>query len=342
MLKLLVLAIFLTGCISKKALNIDNDLPTIGRSAPIRALTELGENYNPELSLDGKKLCFITSNHPHHNQAQGYVLHLETKALQRINFQYGDITQILEISPEQYLYTSTTDELKEDSDFIKKTLRSQNAKTEKLGESESPLPRTELYIVNKIRNSIDRLTDHPGFDGFFTFNFKNNFFLYLSQINSSMDLKRYDLKSRKTVLLAKNLLAKDLFFSDALNKIIWVGTEKENSSFSILISTQDLKSTETLLSSSKPYSTPIVSPDGLWLYYAHTLENSDNKELFRTKLDRSCTQRLTYHTGIDEYPRLSPDGARLYFTSNRTGARQIYELDLKSLEPCPTTKTALE
>ena len=44
-------------------------------------------------------------------------------------------------------------------------------------------------------------------------------------------------------------------------------------------------------------------------------------------------RRLTRHRAIDTEPAWSPDGQKLAFTSDRSGAPQIYEIDARGGEP---------
>lgn len=74
---------------------------------------------------------------------------------------------------------------------------------------------------------------------------------------------------------------------------------------------------------------PSASPDGLSLAYTtvHTAP-----DIWQVDLTTSTLTRLTSETTLEDYPRISPDGNRLLFYSDRTGDRQLWMMDLKTKE----------
>jgi Tol biopolymer transport system component len=65
-----------------------------------------------------------------------------------------------------------------------------------------------------------------------------------------------------------------------------------------------------------------VSPDGRWLAY-----NSERTEkLYLVRTDGTGSRQLTDGPSKDRGPRFSPDGSRIAFYSNRTGAYQLWTL----------------
>jgi TolB protein len=70
--------------------------------------------------------------------------------------------------------------------------------------------------------------------------------------------------------------------------------------------------------------TPMFSPDGRLLAYAHSDENGT--DVFTANvIDRCCAQRLTVGRFADNLsPTFSPDGRRIAFVSTRAGPPQVY------------------
>jgi TolB protein len=70
--------------------------------------------------------------------------------------------------------------------------------------------------------------------------------------------------------------------------------------------------------------TPMFSPDGRTLAYAHSDENGT--DVFTANvIDRCCAQRLTVGRYADNLsPTFSPDGRRIAFVSTRAGPPQVY------------------
>jgi Tol biopolymer transport system component len=77
---------------------------------------------------------------------------------------------------------------------------------------------------------------------------------------------------------------------------------------------------------------PVFSPDGQWIYYS-SVEGTHAK-IFRLRTDNPATrEQITYGEGNDEDASLSPDGKRLYYTSDRdAGIYNIYSQTLDSGE----------
>ena len=89
-----------------------------------------------------------------------------------------------------------------------------------------------------------------------------------------------------------------------------------------------------------------VARDGKSIVYAVTSadadENKTTSALFWQSLDgKSAARQLTAGTKKDRDPRLSPDGTRVAFVSDRDGAPQVYLLDLGGGEPRKLTSLPL-
>ncbi len=72
-------------------------------------------------------------------------------------------------------------------------------------------------------------------------------------------------------------------------------------------------------------SAPAWSPDGRRLAVVLTKEGSIS-QLYSIGADGSGVTRLTSSSSIDTEPQFSPDGASIYFTSDRGGSPQIYRI----------------
>jgi hypothetical protein len=77
---------------------------------------------------------------------------------------------------------------------------------------------------------------------------------------------------------------------------------------------------------------PVFSPDGRWIYYSSV--RGTQSKIFRLHVDApDSREQVTYGDGDDEDASLSPDGKRLYFTSDREAAiYNIYSLNLETGE----------
>jgi TolB protein len=66
------------------------------------------------------------------------------------------------------------------------------------------------------------------------------------------------------------------------------------------------------------------SPDGARLCFASSRDNNGNSSLYIVNRDGTGIRRLTNHPSINISPTWSPSGTQIAFTSDRTGAPQIY------------------
>ena len=83
-------------------------------------------------------------------------------------------------------------------------------------------------------------------------------------------------------------------------------------------------------------SAPAWSPDGSYL--ALTLSKADgNLDIYTLRLSDQKLTRLTSWASIETEPSWSPDGEMIYFTSDRSGAPQIYHIRAKGGQPMRMT-----
>ena len=84
---------------------------------------------------------------------------------------------------------------------------------------------------------------------------------------------------------------------------------------------------QTLVTQSQnPTFAPRWSPDGRWILYSMAV--AGNTDIYRVPASGSGNpQRLTDTPGIDVGGSYSPDGSRIVFESDRSGAQQCYVMD---------------
>ena len=73
--------------------------------------------------------------------------------------------------------------------------------------------------------------------------------------------------------------------------------------------------------------TPRWSPDGRHLVYSRWREGG-NRDIYLMEVATKQTRRLTNDRAMDLDPVFSPDGARVYFSSDRTGIYNLFALEL--------------
>ncbi len=75
---------------------------------------------------------------------------------------------------------------------------------------------------------------------------------------------------------------------------------------------------------SQRYTWPRFSPEGKRLAVAMIEGSGANKDIWVIDLQRGTRTRLTFEPSAEDYPMWAPDGARIYYGSNRKGQFHIY------------------
>ena len=78
-------------------------------------------------------------------------------------------------------------------------------------------------------------------------------------------------------------------------------------------------------------STPTVTPDGRRMLF------SWRGDLWQASTSGGAATRLTFHPATDASPRVSPDGTRVAFLSNRMGSYQVYVMPIQGGTPARVT-----
>lgn len=94
----------------------------------------------------------------------------------------------------------------------------------------------------------------------------------------------------------------------------------------------DIEGTRRLVVRSRPYEqvfTPRFSPDGKRLAFS-AWSRGGYRDIWVLELASGRRSRLTYDRAIDRGPVFSPDGRKLYFSSDRSGISNLYVYDFDS------------
>ena len=85
---------------------------------------------------------------------------------------------------------------------------------------------------------------------------------------------------------------------------------------------------------------PVVSPDGKWVVFpavdVNLEENTRKPYLWIVPAEGGEAHRLTTSQNTEDRPRFAPDGKRLIYTSNASGASQIWMADFDSVSGAVT------
>jgi hypothetical protein len=149
---------------------------------------------------------------------------------------------------------------------------------------------------------------------------------YKTNIYSYYDLFRFDRKGAwKRERLTHGLRARYPDISPDGRRIAYVRNDSSTQSL-WLASLDDIEGTQELLVPSKRFEqvyTPRFSPDGTKIAYSAWREGG-YRDIHIIDLATRKVVKVTHDRAMDTGPAWSPDGRRLYFSSDRTGIANIF------------------
>ena len=139
------------------------------------------------------------------------------------------------------------------------------------------------------------------------------------------DIYLYNTEDKDLDLLTDGARARDPVFSPDGTRLLMVTNELATNQLATMTVDQRL-TTLTQYDDHTQLSAPRFSPDGRQM--AVSVWQDGQRDLWLFTPEGQPARRLTWDTAIDREPEWSPDGAWLYFTSDRSGIPNIYALRL--------------
>lgn len=219
------------------------------------------------------------------------------------------------------IYASSTDEIKELPDFIRKA--TQKDLTPDLDFFGQPLPRTEIYLSDLNGDKIVRLTKSAGYDGDLSYRPLKNEYAFVSIRNKNLDI--YAMIGGE---LTRITSLKEHDFSPAISEkgelaFIRGSTEMPKVSQLFVADRYNAKAV-AITSKSAAHIDPQWHPEVPWIVFAMNYPDPLNYELYWVRKDGKCLERLTYTAENESSPSFSPDGKDLVFTREVSGQRQLF------------------
>ncbi len=330
--------------------NIPEHAPTpVQQAAPIEwklqtptQVTQLGENWSASFSPDGQRLIYLSRQRALHAMAQIYEYSLGTKKERRISHQDGWIGQVRYIAnTSKIIYSSTTDEVKEDLDkLVKEALETKPPTSEIIpgiayAENLKVLP-FEIYTSDLDGSNIARITDSKGFDAAPAPNPATRNIVFTSFRFGDGELFQWSMSNRTISRLtqAPGIDIQANYSTDG-KQLAWVHQPNSNSPTSwILIGNANAKSSSPILKKPAAYINPAWNSDNKTVIFSSNFEDEKNFDLYTYNIESKCIKKLTMHEAVDKEPSFGPDGKKIVFTSNRNGTDQIYVMDFAPPEAC--------
>jgi TolB protein len=307
-------------------------------------VTQLGENWNGSFSQDGQRIIYLSKSRSSHAFAQIYEYSFGTKKERRITHQDGWIGQVRYIpNNSKIIFSSTTDEMKEDLDKLVKEAPDTKPPTSEIlpgiayAENLKEIP-FELYTADIDGSNINRITDSKGFDSVPSINPTQRNVVFTSFRTGDGELFQWSMSNR-TISRLTNSPGVDMqaAYSTDGKTMAWIHQPNSNSATSlIMIGDAIARKPNPLLKKSAAYINPAWHSDNKTIIFGSNYEDEKNYDLYTYNLDSKCLKRLTTHEAVDREPAFSPDGKKIIFTSNRNGSDQIYIMDFTLPDACLT------
>jgi Tol biopolymer transport system component len=303
-----------------------------------QALTSVGENFDATFAPDGQRIVFVSTNRKQHKQGQIYELDLKTHKEKRITYQGSVVVHSPQYSPkgDAILYASGTDELKE----ISPLLYDKKADADFTGPADY-LERTELYLHHLPGLQMERLSNHPGYDGEARF-LNHNELIFTRRDKGNLGVFEKSIKSNSAHPL-KGAGPRSAEASAALEgkRVAWIEFSPDFKTSSLKI--KDGHNVESILDDVKALKkNPVWSPDGEFVLFSMNHPDAKAFEIYAVKKDGRCLTALTEEGGISEQPEVSPTQDAFLFTSNQSGIRQIYIKSFPKTLNCPPAPELIE
>lgn len=312
-------------------------VPHVELTAELTQVTQVGQNHSPHFSPDGSKIVFVSQGRQQHSYAQVYEIHLKSQKEQRLTFQGAENSDPQYVRDGKWiLYSSATDETKEQAGLMEKDLDPNFAGPKKYNQ---PM---ELYLHNLEQFEVLRLTALPGFDGEAFWNPSTETIVFTRRKGDELYLYSLSAKRPKIVRPFSGEPGNSQWSAskDGQSRV-WIQWKKDFIGSDLKVKWPS--GYVTLLSDfDRIKKDPFYDEDLNVILFSMNHPDKDQFNVFSIHMDGTCLTQWTNENGDNVEPTLSPDKSHLSFSSNRNGSYQIYLRDWPKTLPCATFKKGLK
>lgn len=300
-----------------------------------RPITQIGDNRSPRFSPDGSHLLFLSSARPSHKQAQVYILDLLRMTERRVTFHDGDDEGASWDGQTKIVYSSTTDEIKENVSLDRIKADYEASKAASAPNGVRPLPRVvnggDIYLQRLDGREIERITDVTGPDTSPTAS--GDRIVFVSSRAGDPQLFLYNGSATRSVSHGPD--AAPAFSYDGHSLAFERSLVKDQSQIFV---TDDLREAQPLTAPGFRDRDPAWSGKGDSVVFASN-RGGHVFDLYLIDRKASCLKRLTQVQADAVQPAMSPDGSKIAFVTKTGPQNQIYLMDDRSASlPCLPSK----
>lgn len=313
----------------------------------VKPLTSVGENSEAYFAIDTKKIIYHSQKRPEHLQTQIYELNLTNMRERRITFHDGDDADAVYTADSNFiLYSSTTDEIKEESEAISSVMKTYapNLVKKRAQLNGLDFKPFEIYLSKLDGSQIYRMTKSAGYDAEASLNSKGNKIVFVSTRNGNVDLYLMPFQlsewtkklgaSHATRLTNDNNYDANPIFVPQTDQILWIKYALDAKSSQIVLGDALARQPHALTTKAALHLTPYFNPIYKEFVFSSNRGDGVHFNLYTLDIAGLCLKRLTENAFDEILPAFSPDGKQILFTSNLSGKNQIYLMDYNSPHAC--------
>jgi Tol biopolymer transport system component len=311
----------------------------------VQQLTSVGENSGARYSSDGFRILFTSRGRSSHRMAQIYELDLNSWTEKRLTFSDGtSIDPVYLAGDAEFLFASSTDEIKEEPAAIARLMRTYHPEGLKEGQRDSekksllasPEIMTEIYLQSHHGRKIERLTTSNGYDAEADIDRKSGKrFVFTSNRSQGVpSIYLADLSGGAVQRLSQDQATeRSARFSPDGKMLVWYRQGPDETSSKILVAEGNFRKPRELVNLPAANLHPTWHPNGNEIVFS---SNRDGKhfQLYVVDLEGKCIRQLTQMSFDQTQPAVSPDGNRILFSGRRNGQQQIFQMDYKPSDGC--------
>jgi Tol biopolymer transport system component len=192
----------------------------------------------------------------------------------------------------------------------------------------------DLYAMNADGSGLVRLTDHPAADRKPAWSPDGTKIVFQSQRDGNEEIYLMNADGTGQVNLTRHPAAENHpYWSTDGSRIVFNSDRDTGETDEVYTMKADGTGVERITRNELWDTYASFSPDGTrfvlhrMLPAGGTRPDGGNSEVFVINADGSGAVNLTNHPSFDGYPAWSPDGKRIAFASNRTGAFRIWVMN---------------